>query len=312
MTGVEVVPLRLRQGDEASCLNLNRAQVPRLLGVDPLKLATKNAFTFSAIDRKYNEYTRRPQDSGWSFLNIEFNDGTIAAVGDQNTVVWSLGKSVGDFVPYVDERGATHRLRIVGITANSILQGGLVINERDFIKLFPSQSGYQVFLIDVPKDSAGVRQMLLRALQDTGFDATPAVDRLNAFNAVENTYLSIFAVLGGLGLLLGSFGLGVIVLRNVLERRTELALLRAVGFRAGTLKWLVFSEHSLLLGLGLGIGVIAALVAVLPVFRSPGSHAPLASLTITLATVLLSGIVWVWGATSIALRGPLLNALRNE
>ena len=33
---------------------------------------------------------------------------------------------------------------------------------------------------------------------------------------------------GGLGLLLGSVGLGVVVLRNVLERRGELALLLAV------------------------------------------------------------------------------------
>ena len=60
-------------------------------------------------------------------------------------------------------------------------------------------------------------------------EVTPAVRRLAAFNAVQNTYLSTFQVLGGLGLLLGSVGLGVVVLRNVLERRGELALLLAVG-----------------------------------------------------------------------------------
>ena len=50
--------------------------------------------------------------------------------------------------------------------------------------------------------------------------------RLAAFQEVQNTYLSIFQLLGGLGLLLGTVGLGMVVLRNALERRSELAELR--------------------------------------------------------------------------------------
>jgi len=41
---------------------------------------------------------------------------------------------------------------------------------------------------------------------------------------VQNTYLGTFQILGGLGLLLGSAGLGIVVLRNVLERRGELGV----------------------------------------------------------------------------------------
>ena len=59
-----------------------------------------------------------------------------------------------------------------------------------------------------------------------------AVERLAAFHRVENTYLSTFQALGGLGLLLGTVGLSAIMFRNVLERRRELALLRAVGYDA--------------------------------------------------------------------------------
>jgi ABC-type antimicrobial peptide transport system permease subunit len=141
---------------------------------------------------------------------------------------------------------------------------------------------------------------------------TPAAGRLAEFNTVENTYLSIFQMLGGLALLLGSFGLGIVVLRNVMERRSELALLRAVGFRKRSLQWLILSEHWLLLLLGLGSGVIAGLVAVLPALRSPGADVPYISLTLTLIAVLLSGIFWTWIATRLALRSPLLVALRNE
>jgi ABC-type antimicrobial peptide transport system permease subunit len=159
---------------------------------------------------------------------------------------------------------------------------------------------------------AQVQSTLARALQDYGVQLTPAARRLAEFNAVQNTYLNTFQVLGGLGLLLGSLGLGVVVLRNVLERRGELALLLAVGFRRRGLRWLVLSEHGALLCLGLIVGILAAFVAVLPSLLTAGKEFPLRSLGLTLAAVLASGALWTWAATQLALRGNLLNALRNE
>ena len=308
LRGANVVALRLREGDDASCLNLNRAQTPRLLGVAPNELARRNAFTFT---QTATEPARG--SSPWTLLDDAPRDGTVPVVGDTNTVVWSLGKKLGDTLAYVDDRGNTHRLRIVGVLANSILQGGLVLSEDHFTRLFPSHSGYQVFLVDAPAPAARtVSRELTRGLEDVGLSLTPAPDRLAAFSTVENTYLSIFALLGGLGLLLGSAGLGVIVLRNVLERRGELALLRAVGLRATALRRLVFGEHVLLLALGLFVGVAAALIAVLPALRSPGADVPVLSLALTLLGVLASGFLWTWAATAYALRAPLLTALRSE
>lgn len=310
LSEMQVVALRLREGDEASCLNLNRAQSPRLVGVQPEALRKRRAFTFT----KTLEGARiSEKDSPWSLLDATLPDGAIPVIGDLNTVVWSLGKSLGGTLLYVDEKGHTQRLRIVGLMANSILQGSLILSENNFLKLFPSQAGYQVFLIDVsPSRAATVAEMLTYALKDVGLDLTPAPERLADFNTVENTYLSIFAVLGGLGLLLGSVGLGVVVMRNVLERRSELALLGAVGFSKPALHRLVFSEHTLLLSLGLVVGVISALVAALPAMRSPGTEIPYASLSATLAAVFASGFLWTWVASAHAIRGPLLAALRNE
>jgi ABC-type lipoprotein release transport system permease subunit len=305
MRGVRIVPMRLREGDEASCLNLNRAQAPRILGVNPDAL--QGAFTFAGrVDRGDDR-------SPWSRLTLPEKDGALPAVGDENTVVWSLGKSVGDTVSMVDDQGRVVLLHIVGILAGSILQGSLLVSEANFVRRFPGQSGYQVFLVDAPPGRAAeAGRELSRALEDVGLELTPAAERLAAFATVENTYLSIFALLGGLGLLLGSLGLGVVVLRNVLERRGELALLRAVGFRAVALQRLVLGEHLLLLTLGLGVGLLAALVAVFPSLRSPGTQVPYASLALLLAAVWLSGFLWVWVATLLALRGPLLPALRSE
>jgi ABC-type antimicrobial peptide transport system permease subunit len=170
-----------------------------------------------------------------------------------------------------------------------------------------------MFLIDAPSNNvSGISATLSRAMQDVGLELTSTVQRLNQFNAVQNTYLGTFQVLGGLGLLLGSAGLGVVVLRNVLERRGELGLLIAVGFRRRLLQQLILSEHGALLIAGLGIGSVAAVVAVLPAIVSPGTQLPYGSLALTLIAVLLNGALWTWLATRYALRGDLLGTLRNE
>ncbi len=237
----------------------------------------------------------------------------MPAIGDQASIIWALGKKVGDVMTYTDEQGRQFKIRLVGALANSILQGSLIIDENEFIHHFPSESGYRQFLIDAPaQQAAAVAAHLSRALQDVGLEIIPATTRLAAFNAVQNTYLSTFQVLGGLGLVLGSLGLGVVVLRNVMERRGELALFMAVGFRSRAVKWLILCEHGWLLLMGLGIGLAAAVIAVLPAVLSPGVEVSYRLLTLTLLAILASGGLWTWVATLFALRGEIMEILRNN
>ena len=306
LEAVSFVPFRVLPGEDASCLNLNRAQRPRLMGVNPSALASREAFTFASVARTSDE-------NAWLLLNEKREDGAIPAIADQNSMLWAMGKSLGDTIQYTDGRGESFEVVLVAGLANSILQGNLVIAEERFIERFPHESGYQTYLIDGPVAlQSEITAILNRALQDVGLELVSAIQRMSDFNAVQNTYLSTFQMLGGLGLLLGSIGLGVVVLRNVWERRSEMALLKAVGFRASSLRWLVLSEHAALLVMGLVIGVGAALIAVVPALLSPGADIPYASLSWTLLAVLASGVLWTWVASRAALRGRLLDALRNE
>jgi putative ABC transport system permease protein len=309
LEGVGIVPLRLHEGDDASCLNLNRAQKPRLLAVQPEQLQKRGAFVFRA---GFDNATC-PDKSGWYLLDRSEDESVVPAIGDYPTIVWSLGKSVGDELEYVDEMGRNFRLRLVAMMKNSILQGSLIICEDAFIKRFPSEEGYRVFLIDAPPDKAEqVGQTLVARFKDFGLALTPTRDRLTEFSAVENTYLSIFQLLGGLGLILGTVGLALVVLRNMLDRRGELAMLRAVGFNKAAVGRMVLYEHWLLCLWGLTCGVIAALVAVKPAMSSPGAQTPYLSLVLTVAGIALSAVVWIRLATAFALSGKMLDALRSE
>ena len=132
--------------------------------------------------------------------------------------------------------------------------------------MYPGHEGYNFFLIHTPEGKEDeVRRVLELAYGDRGLQVTPTVERLNAYLAVENTYLSTFQALGGLGLLLGSLGLAVVLLRGVWERRGELALLRALGYRRATLGWLILAENAFLLFVGLarrhGVGAVGGVAA---------------------------------------------------
>ncbi|MEC9330837.1 MAG: FtsX-like permease family protein [Verrucomicrobiota bacterium] len=222
-------------------------------------------------------------------------------------------KRLGDTLDYIDENGRPFKIKFVGQIADSILQGNLIIAESDFIKRFPSESGYRVFLVDGPKEkSVEISDELNAAMSDHGFEWVKATQRLGELNAVQNTYLQTFQVLGGLGLLLGSLGLGIVVMRNIQERKSELALLRAIGFKKSLIKQFVLNEYLSLLFAGLLIGTISAILAVLPTMLSPTANVPYTLLAGTLGGVFILAALWTWTATNISLRGNLLDGLRRD
>ena len=129
---------------------------------------------------------------------------------------------------------------------------------------------------------------------------------------MENTYLSIFQSLGGLGLLLGSVGLCLVVLRNVLDRSGELGMLWATGFEEKRIKRMICYEHAGLLAAGLVCGLLAALVAVGGAMKSGAADAAYGSVAMMVVVVAAGGLGWIWIAATFALARKPLDALRNE
>jgi ABC-type antimicrobial peptide transport system permease subunit len=111
---------------------------------------------------------------------------------------------------------------------------------------------------------------------------------------------------------LGTFGLAAVQVRSVLERRGELGLLRAAGYAKSRLAQLVMLENIVLLFGGLAIGVVAALVAVLPHALVGGARPPLPELAVMLGLVALVGCVVGWLSVRSTLQAPLIAALRGE
>ena len=219
---------------------------------------------------------------------------------------------IGEILGYSYD-GREIRFRVVGLLSLSVLHGNLLISEADFRQLFPDISGYRYALIKTPGDKReSVARLLEDQLGDQGLDATPADRVLAGLMALQHTYLRTFQSLGALGLLLGTFGLAAVQLRSVLERRGEMGLLRAAGFRRARLARLVMMENVMLLLAGLATGVVAALLSVLPHMFGGGAAVPLGELAFVLGIVLGVGILTGLVAAQATLRVPVLEALREE
>ena len=286
----EVIPFRVLPGEDVSCLNLYQPRKPQILGASAAMLV----------------------DEPWAGLGQTFTEtGRVQAIGDENSLRWVLHHDPGDDFLVEDEFGEPLRLKVETVS-DSLFQSQLVISESDFTRYFPSRSGYQFFLIKTPEAlRTETAEILERTLGEYGFDLTSAAERLAGYRAVENTYISTFQSLGGLGVLLGTFGLALVFFRNIIERRGELATLRAFGFRRRVLSWMLFLESCFLLGAGIVIGCIAGVVAI---FASQGQllSFPWGSLTITLLFIACFGIIANAIAVAVALRSPLLGALKSE
>src|SRR5688572_18251684 len=301
-------PFRLLPGDDASCLNLYEPRNPRILAPTDAFLA-KGRFAFADSRASTDAERANP----WLLLTRNEADGAIPVIGDANSMTYVLHKQLGEDI-VVRRGGRDIRLRLVGALRDSIFQGELLMSQANFTKLFPDQQGYRVMLVDAPAAQAStIATQIEDSMGDFGADATSTAERLAQFHRVENTYLSTFQALGGLGLILGTIGLATVLLRNVLERRRELALLGAVGFRSGHVLTMVVAENVLLLGCGLLAGAICAGLAIAPAIAERGGRFPITSSgALLLFGVFITGLLSSIVAMNAATRAPLLSSLRSD
>ncbi|MCL2640152.1 MAG: ABC transporter permease, partial [Phycisphaerales bacterium] len=332
-TNVTVIPLMESTGDDVSCLNLAQPTHPRLLGVSP-ELADWNGFSvnlakLSSPDPSHicrcggiggsviEEHDLDRADNPWAVLFdgigdhvIEDHDA-IPAFADADSLQWILKISPGGIYQFDGPDGSPVKLRIVGIIPGSIFASELLVSEANLKRIYPKLNGSTRFLF-VAGDEQKLADVLRTGLADQGIEVHTTREILNRYISVQNVYMSIFLSLGGLGLLLGTAGMVAVIARSVLERRGELALMAAAGFKRSALVHLVMIEHIGLLAVGLFCGTAAALLAVAPVLASGHADVQWLQLAITLITVAVVGVIVCIITARIAIDRNPIRALREE
>lgn len=279
----DILPFRVGTGDDASCFNLNSVARPRLLATDTAALEQRGSFTIKS--------TAPGIESSWKSLR---EGEALRAFIDETTLLWVLKKKPGDRIDYTDEQGNSFPVEIAGTLDGTVFQGSFIVDEQRFLERYPSTGGYQLFLADTPGDLTATRGILQKSLTDLGATVTTSSDRLAAFHSVENTYISIFNVLGGLGVILGAAGLGLVTARNLAERRNEFTQLHQLGISRKIIRSLVFRETRQFILWAVGIGLVAAIVSILPALPKTGLLVTLGWIAALAALFLLTAASCAW------------------
>ena len=97
-----------------------------------------------------------------------------------------------------------------------------------------------------------------KRLQELGFASFSIVDQLEQFRTVFLIIDSVLGLLGGISLLVASFGIANTMIMSILERTREIGIMKAIGAEDREIKLIFFVEAAVLGLVGGVVGVFAA------------------------------------------------------
>lgn len=303
---LEFVPIKLLPGDDASCLNLNNVTSPPLLGINPEKFIERNSFSFASVLRSLK------LANPWNSVNLPTDNNTIYGIADQTVLQWGLKMKVGDTLTLRSENGKPLKIIIAAGLKSSIFQGNIIIGFENFNKFFPTISGSQILLADGnPQMIDLYRETMNDRFSNHGIHTEETGTRMASFFKVTNTYLTVFSILGGIGLIMGVAGIGFVLIRNYNQRKRDFAFLLASGFNIDNIRKLISGEQIRILISGIAAGASAAFMATLPSLGS-ATGVPWKVLIINLILIFITGLVSLHIAVKSIRQETLIDDLRRE
>ena len=226
--------------DEASCLNLNKVETPSVLGMSPEDMKT------------------------FGIVLAERSDLVPVAI-DEEALLWSMMKQVGDTLTYHASDGREVRALIAASYPTGIFHGNAIMPLSAFRQLWPDETGSRILLFSLPSPPGPVRgssatNPIAQPLSDYGVVVTTTADRLRLFFEVTDTYLNIFLSLGGLGLLLGLVSLLIVIRKNLTARRDEIQLYHTLGFSSDSVVSFLRREQIIVPLMAIFAGAVGCLV----------------------------------------------------
>ena len=227
--------------DEASCLNLNQVSTPTVLA--PL-LSPRLGGNSDSLQ-----------------LLPQLGEVGRGLLIDEESLIWSLKKSVGDTLYYQNDRGETIPMVIASTYPTGIFHGNAIMSADDFRCLWPKESGLEVLLMKSSRPDEAA-EILSTAMNEYGLNVQSVEERIRMFFEVTETYLLIFLTLGGLGLLLGIFSLMIIVRKNLTAQTATIRQYRAMGFDDRLIQNLLLRENLLVPLYALAVGATGSVISI--------------------------------------------------
>jgi putative ABC transport system permease protein len=183
--------------------------------------------------------------------------------GDQLQLYWSSGRGQ----PVISAK-----VTVAGVMSSFLFNGGFVGTSQLLWNSFGIGSG-QFALVKVARgtDPAAVANTMKRDFIRLGMTTINIAVVIGDFIQIGQSFLGVFEAFLALGLVVGIAGLGIISIRSVVERRKEIGVLRAIGFRKRMILAAFLLENTYVALLGILIGIVLGIDLGYAIATSPGS-----------------------------------------
>ncbi|MEZ4533067.1 MAG: FtsX-like permease family protein [Thermomicrobiales bacterium] len=218
--------------------------------------------------------------------------------------------------------GTPQTVRIIGVISPKL---------SDFVGIYTSDAtaapilGDEIdtrYLIKVsdPDQAAETARDIQSVLLSSGVKAISIQEQLHDDQEENAGFFRILESFMALGLIVGIAAIGVISFRNVIERRQQIGVLRAIGFQRGMVSWSFLIEAGFIVGVGVLSGTVLgiALARNLLTGNQMGATGgidftvPWNTIGIVLALAVVASLITTWLPARQAARIVPAEALRYE
>lgn len=176
------------------------------------------------------------------------------------TMAAERGWSVGDEIPLHDAQGAPITIPLTGIYENTDTMSGLALGAEAFARVVPTQQQtIQMIFVDAAEgeDIGAVQDTLVDAVSDNPVAVVQTMDEMVEQQAglIDQLLNMIYALLG-LALIIAVLGIVNTLALSVIERKTELGMLRAIGTQRRQVRTAITLESTQIAIFGALIGAV--------------------------------------------------------
>jgi putative ABC transport system permease protein len=241
----------------------NNLEIPyRVVGVTE-EFKSSNTYGFNDVDwdllRERGISGRRDVDV-WSILREEDLIIVDSTLGENQFGPPGLGRKAGDVLTIELDNGTSVRKRIAAITDQFAITG--IFTNLDLSGKVYNTTLRNLHMIRVREggDIDSISDGLRRSLISYGFITIEVREFVREILSFQNSFFDLFNTYLSLGLIIGIVGLGIVTLRSVYERRHEIGMMRAIGFKRRAVLVSFLGEATFIASSGIAVGSAIGIV----------------------------------------------------
>jgi putative ABC transport system permease protein len=174
-----------------------------------------------------------------------------------------LTLKLGDYILVRDTQNHSKVVKVVGITKQRLVRGVFVVQSVVTVEMEAETSSVALLKFDEDvskKEQVEIAKDMESELVVYGMRTFIIEQELKDMLRSMTNFFYLLQAFLGLGLLVGIAGLGIITIRVVTERRQQIGMLRALGFKQSMIKLSFLIETSFIALLGIFIGVALGII----------------------------------------------------